>query len=169
MSDPDSVRIAAFSAEDPDDRQRFDAHMAMVMASPEARTRAVTRGGGLVGSVASFVVDGRTEVRYWIDRAVWGRGIATAALALLLEEVRTRPLYARAASDYAGSLPVLEKTGFRVIDREVSYAPALGIEIEETILLLRWTATRHPRHVAGVAPQPGPFRPTRWKTRLSWR
>jgi RimJ/RimL family protein N-acetyltransferase len=34
MSDPESVRMA-FTPEDPDDRQRFDAHMARVMESPE--------------------------------------------------------------------------------------------------------------------------------------
>jgi RimJ/RimL family protein N-acetyltransferase len=55
---------------------------------------------------------------------------------LLLEVVRIRPLYARAASDNAGSLRVLEKTGFRIIDTEVSFAPARGAEIEETILRL---------------------------------
>jgi RimJ/RimL family protein N-acetyltransferase len=46
------------------------------------------------------------------------------------------PLYARAASDNAGSLRVLEKTGFRIIETEVSFAPARGAKIEETILQL---------------------------------
>ena len=44
------------------------------------------------------------------------------------------PPYARAAGDNAGSLRVLEKTGFRIIGTEVSFAPACGAEIEETIL-----------------------------------
>jgi RimJ/RimL family protein N-acetyltransferase len=136
MSDPVSVRMAAFTPEDPDDRQRFDAHMLRVMKSPEITQRAITREGDLVGSIASFVAEGRTEVTYWIDRAVWGRGIASQALALFLEVVRIRPLYARAASDNAGSLRVLAKTGFRIIDTEVSFAPARGAEIEETILQL---------------------------------
>jgi RimJ/RimL family protein N-acetyltransferase len=136
MSDPESVRMAAFTPEDPDDRQRFDAHMTRVLASPEITHLAITSECALVGSVASFVVDGHTEVTYWVDRAVWGRGIASRALALFLDVVRTRPLYARAASDNAGSLRVLEKTGFRVVDTEVSFAPARGAEIEETILRL---------------------------------
>jgi RimJ/RimL family protein N-acetyltransferase len=135
MSDPESVRMA-FTPEDPDDRQRFDAHMARVMESPEITQRAITWEGDLVGSIASFVVEGQTEVTYWIDRAVWGRGIASQALGLFLEVVRIRPLYARAASDNAGSLRVLEKTGLRIIDTEVSFAPARGAEIEETILQL---------------------------------
>jgi RimJ/RimL family protein N-acetyltransferase len=135
MSDPESVRMA-FTPEDPDDRQRFDAHMARVMESPEITQRAITWEGDLVGSIASFVVEGQTEVTYWIDRAVWGRGIASQALGLFLEVVRIRPLYARAASDNAGSLRVLEKTGLRIIDTEVSFAPARGAEIEQTILQL---------------------------------
>jgi RimJ/RimL family protein N-acetyltransferase len=135
-SDPESVRMAAFTPEDPDDRQRFDAHMVRVMESPEITQRAITWEGELVGSIASFVVEGQTEVTYWIDRAVWGRGIASRALSLFLEVVRIRPLYARAASDNAGSPRVLEKNGFRIIDTEVSFAPARGAEIEETILQL---------------------------------
>ena len=136
MSDPESVRMAAFTSEDPQDRQRFDAHMARVMKLPDVTHCAITRGGDVVGSVASFVVEGRTEITYWIDRAVWGRGIASQALAMFLDVVRVRPLRARAASDNAGSLRVLEKAGFRVIGTEVSFAPARGAEIEETILQL---------------------------------
>ena len=52
-------------------------------------------------------------------------------------EVAILPIYARAASDNVGSLRVLEKTGFRVIDTEVSFAEAGGGEIEERILQLR--------------------------------
>jgi hypothetical protein len=55
---------------------------------------------------------------------------------VFLEVVRFRPLYARAASDNAGSHRVLGKTGFRIIDTDVSFAPARGAEIEETILQL---------------------------------
>jgi RimJ/RimL family protein N-acetyltransferase len=136
MSDPNSVRMAAFTPEDPADRQRFDAHMSRVLTSPSNTNQAITWNGDLVGSIASFVVEGQTEVTYWIDRAVWGRGIASQALALLLEEIRIRPVYARAASDNAGSLRVLEKAGFRIIDTEVPFAPGRGTEIEETILRL---------------------------------
>jgi RimJ/RimL family protein N-acetyltransferase len=136
MSDPESVRMAAFTPEDPSDRQRFEAHMARVMKSPETTNRAIIRDGGLVGSIASFVVDGRTEVTYWVDRAVWGRGVASQALVLLLDEVRTRPVYARAASDNLGSLRVLEKAGFHIIGSDVGFAPGRREEIEETILRL---------------------------------
>jgi RimJ/RimL family protein N-acetyltransferase len=136
MREPESVWMAAFTAADPDDRSAFDAHMAMIRSSPENLLRAVTCDGQLVGSAGSFVADGQTEITYWIDRAAWGKGIATQALALLLELVPVRPLYARVASDNAGSMRVLRKSGFTIVGTEISFAPARQGEIEETILRL---------------------------------
>jgi RimJ/RimL family protein N-acetyltransferase len=136
MRDPESVRLAAFTAEDPNDRSAFDAHMARVMASSENRFRAVVLDSRCVGTVASYPSDGATEVTYWIDRSQWGQGIATRALVLLLEEISDRPIRARVASDNAGSLRVLEKAGFRAIGTEVSFAAGRAGEIEETILEL---------------------------------
>ncbi len=136
MRDPESVSMAAFTAPDPDDRNAFDAHMAKVRASPDITLRAVLCDGRLAGSIASFASEGQTEVTYWIDRALWGKGIATRALALLLELVPARPLYARAASDNAGSLRVLQKSGFRAVGTEKSFAAGRDQEIEETILRL---------------------------------
>jgi RimJ/RimL family protein N-acetyltransferase len=136
MRDPESVHMAAFTAKDPNDREAFDTHMSKVRTSPDVTTRAVTRDGRLVGSIASFVLEGDTEVTYWIDRAVWGQGVASQALALLLDIVPIRPLYARAASDNVGSLKVLQKAGFTIIGTEISHANARNIEIEETVLRL---------------------------------
>jgi RimJ/RimL family protein N-acetyltransferase len=136
MRDPESVWMAAFTAKDPDDRRAFDVHMAKVRASPEGILRAVIADGRFVGSIASFVIDGDTEITYWIDRSHWGQGIASRALALFLDIVPVRPLYARAASDNVASLTVLRKAGFAIIGTEISYANARGTEIEETILRL---------------------------------
>ena len=132
--DPESVWMAAFTPDDPDDRTAFDAHMARVRSLPDVTMRAVTCDNDLVGSIAAFDLDGRTEVTYWIDRAAWGRGIASRALELLLDLVPARPLYARAASDNAGSLRVLQKSGFKVVGTENSFAPGRNSNIEETIL-----------------------------------
>jgi RimJ/RimL family protein N-acetyltransferase len=136
MRDPAGVRMAAFTPENPDDRHAFDAHMARVRSSPDITHRVVVCDGRLAGSIASFPVDGQAEVTYWIDRALWGQGIATRAVALLLELVLARPLYARAASDNAGSLRVLQKCGFQAVGTEISFAPGRNTNIEETILRL---------------------------------
>jgi RimJ/RimL family protein N-acetyltransferase len=54
MRDPEGVRMAAFTPQDPDDRNAFDAHMAMVRSSPDITLRAITCDGRLAGSIASF-------------------------------------------------------------------------------------------------------------------
>ncbi|MFD9740524.1 GNAT family N-acetyltransferase [Umezawaea sp. NPDC059074] len=136
MRDPESVRTAAFTARDPDDREAFDAHRARIRARTDVTECAVVHGGRLVGSIACFVVEGDTEITYWIDRAVWGQGIASRALALFLDLVPTRPLHASAASDNAGSLKVLGRAGFVVVGTGTGYANARGAEIGETFLRL---------------------------------
>ena len=135
MRDPESVQMAAFTAEDPNDRVAFDAHMARVRTSSNL-TRAVTHDGRLVGTIAGFVIDGHTEVTYWIDRAVWGSGIASQAMALLLDQLAVRPVHARAASDNVGSLRVLQKSGFTIVGTETAFARGRNAEIEETLLRL---------------------------------
>jgi RimJ/RimL family protein N-acetyltransferase len=81
-------------------------------------------------------MDDKPEVTYRVDRTHWGKGIASAALRLLLAETAERPLYARAASDNVGSLRVLEKAGFRRVGVNRDFAPGRGEENEETILRL---------------------------------
>jgi RimJ/RimL family protein N-acetyltransferase len=39
MRDPESVWMAAFTPDDPDDRAAFDAHMAMVRSAPDTTLR----------------------------------------------------------------------------------------------------------------------------------
>ena len=136
MRDPESVRMAAFTAECPDDRAAFDAHMAKILAAPASTNRAITLDGRLVGSIAAFVLEGDTEVTYWIDRSFWGQGIARRALALLLEKVHERPVFARAASDNVASLAVLQRAGFAVIGTDTGFAHGRNAEVEETILRL---------------------------------
>ena len=136
MRDPVAVRMAAFTADDPDDRAAFDAHFVRVRTDPEILMFAITVDGELAGTVASFPVGDDTEITYWVDRAWWGRGVATRAVELLLELVPVRPVMARAASDNAGSLAVLRKVGFRAVGKEVAFANARGAEIEETVLRL---------------------------------
>ncbi len=136
MRDPESVQMAAFTPEDPNDRAAFDAHMATIRARPDVYNRVVTLDGQLVGTVASFVLDGETEVTYWIDRAFWGQGIASRALALLLESVPVRPIFGRVASHNVGSRKVLQRAGFAIIGKDTGYANAPRAEIEELILRL---------------------------------
>jgi RimJ/RimL family protein N-acetyltransferase len=134
--DPDASRMAAFTAKDPEDRTAFMAHWARLLAEPSVAKKAIVLGGCVAGSIASFGPPEEREVTYWIGREHWGRGVATAALRELLELERTRPLFARAASDNAGSIRVLQKCGFRIIRHERGFANARGAEIAEVVLRL---------------------------------
>ncbi|PRY25642.1 GNAT family N-acetyltransferase [Pseudosporangium ferrugineum] len=136
MRDPEAARMAAFTARDPDDRAEFDAHMTRLRTSPDITVRAITVDGELAGTIGWFVVEGDTEITYWLGREWWGRGIASEAVRQLLPTIPVRPITARAASDNAGSLGVLRKAGFRKVGTEVAYATARGHEIEETVLRL---------------------------------
>jgi RimJ/RimL family protein N-acetyltransferase len=135
MNDPEALRMAAFTPEDPVDRDAFEDRWKRIRAS-DAVNRTILADGDVVGSVAVYGEPGEREVTYWVDRAYWGRGVATAALRGLLEEVPERPLYARAAADNTGSRRVLEKCGFRFAARASGYAGARGEEIEEVVLTL---------------------------------
>ena len=86
--------------------------------------------------IASFEQGGEREVTYWIDRAHWGRGIATRALRSLLAELPMRPLHARAAADNAASIRVLTNCGFVVCGADRGFAAARGAEIDELLLRL---------------------------------
>ncbi|ORT57561.1 GNAT family N-acetyltransferase [Streptomyces sp. CB03238] len=134
-SDPESNRVAAFTCEDPTDRAYFDAHWARVLAS-DAVVRTVLADGEVVGHAAVYGPPDEREVTYFIGRAHWGRGIATAALRALLDVVPVRPLHARAAADNKGSIRVLEKCGFSVVGHDRGFAHARGEETDEVILLL---------------------------------
>ena len=136
VTDPESIRMAAFTAEDQTDRQAFLNRMARIRADTSASNRVIDVDGAIAGTIASFRIDDQLEVTYWVDRTQWGRGIASAALQLLLAETVERPVFARAASDNAGSLRVLEKAGFRRVGVDRGFAAGRGEEIEETILRL---------------------------------
>ncbi|MEV1083096.1 GNAT family N-acetyltransferase [Streptomyces sp. NPDC050211] len=136
MMDPEAVWMAAFTAKDPADRDAFDAHWKRIRSLAGVVQRTVLADGDVVGHVAVFGEPGEREVTYWIDRAYWGRGIATAALRVLLTQAPERPLYARAAADNAGSVRVLARCGFRLTGRERGFANARGEEIDEVVLTL---------------------------------
>jgi len=135
--DPAARHMAAFTSRDGDDRAAFDARWTKLLGDPSLLLRAVFADGELVGSASVYGPPHEREVTYWIARAHWGRGSASAALALLVAEEPTRPLRARCAKDNAASLRVLERCGFGVVGEDRGFAAARGFEIEEFVLELR--------------------------------
>jgi RimJ/RimL family protein N-acetyltransferase len=93
------------------DRAAFDAHWQRILADDASVIRTIDVDGEVAGHALSWVSDGRQYVGYWLGREYWGRGLATRALAELVEEL-PRPLHALVSVDNAASIRVLEKCGF---------------------------------------------------------
>ena len=134
QADPQAVEMAAFPARD---RDRFAAHWAKVRADDTLVLRTIVADGMVAGNIGSWPADGQQLLGYWIGREFWGRGVGTQALALLVDEVSIRPLYAHVVEHNVGSIRVLEKCGFQRDRVEEALAPASEDGIEELIYVLR--------------------------------
>ncbi|WP_312847866.1 GNAT family N-acetyltransferase [Streptomyces sp. WAC06614] len=135
-TDPDAIRMAAFTAADPYDRAAFDAFWERKLNDSSVDVHTVLLGAEVVGNIAVFGPPQERTVGYAVARAHWGKGIATAALRRLLTLVPQRPLHARAATDNTGSLRVLRACGFVVTGRETNWAHGRGADTEEFMLRL---------------------------------
>jgi RimJ/RimL family protein N-acetyltransferase len=132
--DPEANRMAAFPARDED---AFTAHWRKILADEKVTTKTIVFEGEVAGNILAFDRDGKREVGYWIGREFWGKGLATKALAELLEHETERPLYARVATANPASIRVLEKCGFTLVGTETEFDERLGEEIEEALMELR--------------------------------
>lgn len=133
--DPEGIRMAAFTAKDPHDREAFDAHWGKIRANPSVLNRTIEVEGEVVGSVGRYFMRDEPQVTYWIARAWWGRGIASAALARFIEtSLPERPLFASVAFDNEASRRVLEKCGFRIFGQESGFAHGRGEEVLEILM-----------------------------------
>src|SRR3954447_3172477 len=113
--DPIAVALVAFRSRD---RAGFDQHWEKLLADASCLKKTIVADGQVAGNIGSWVSDGKREIGYWLDRALWGRGIATEALAAFLRLEQTRPLHAGVATHNAASIRVQQKCGFNVLGPE---------------------------------------------------
>ena len=113
--DPIATQMAAFPARD---REAFMAHWAKILADEANILKTILYGDQVAGNIVSWEQSGEREVGYWLGREFWGKGIATRALSLFLEQVLLRPLYAYVAKHNLASIRVLEKCGFEKMDEK---------------------------------------------------
>jgi RimJ/RimL family protein N-acetyltransferase len=111
--DPVAVAMVGFRSRD---AAEFAQHWAKLLADESLLKQTIVVDGAVVGNIGSWTSDGKREVGYWIDRAYWGRGVATAALSAFLQLEQTRPLHAGVAKHNGASIRVLEKCGFLSTD-----------------------------------------------------
>jgi RimJ/RimL family protein N-acetyltransferase len=122
--DPIAVALVAFHSRD---RAAFDQHWEKLLADDSCMKKTIvvvsavsadSSAHQVAGNIGSWLSDGKREIGYWIDRALWGRGIATEALSAFLRLEQTRPLHAGVATHNAASIRVLQKCGFTLFGRE---------------------------------------------------
>ena len=131
--DPIAVALVAFRSRD---RAAFDQHWETLLANKTNLAKTIVADGQVAGNIGSWSSDGKREIGYWIDRALWGRGIATEALSAFLRLEQTRPLHAGVATHNAASIRVLQKCGFTLLGPE----EAAPDDAEASHVLLRLDA-----------------------------
>jgi RimJ/RimL family protein N-acetyltransferase len=131
--DPEATRMALFPARD---REAFEAHWARVLADDTVTKKTIVHEGEVAGNALCWKADGRRYVGYWLGREFWGKGLATKALAELVDEVAARPLHAWVATSNVASIRVLEKCGFAVVGTRTEVDDKLGEPVEELLLQL---------------------------------
>jgi RimJ/RimL family protein N-acetyltransferase len=132
QNDPEAIEMAVWP---PREREAFFEHWHNNVLGVEGNiARTILDGDEVAGNIGSFERDGKRYVGYWLGREYWGRGLATKALAELVQEL-DRPVYAEVAKTNIGSVRVLEKCGFKVVGTETEQDEAFG-EIELLVMEL---------------------------------
>ncbi|MBK9564938.1 MAG: GNAT family N-acetyltransferase [Saprospiraceae bacterium] len=134
--DKEGGYLAAFMPKDPTDKTAYINKYTKLLSDPTVNNQTILLDDKIVGSIAKFIIEGDTEITYWIDRKFWGQGIATKALTEFLAIETVRPIFGRVAFDNFGSQKVLEKCGFDKVGSDKGFANARQMEIEEFIYKL---------------------------------
>ena len=112
--DPEAVGMSDYPAKD---RGEFMRHWEGTLKNKSITARAIIYKEKVAGHIICWK-EGKYEERigYWIGKEFWRRGIASAAVAELLQLVKIRPLFAEVANRNVASKRGLEKNGFALLD-----------------------------------------------------
>lgn len=133
QADDDAIQMAAFTSEDPYDKDAYLTKWSRLLDDETINLQTLIVDQEIIGCVAKYLMEGKAEITYAIDKKYWGQGWATKAVLEFLTIEKTRPMFAHVAFDNLGSQKVLEKAGFKKTHSMKGFANARGKEIEEFV------------------------------------
>ncbi len=71
--DKEAIYLAAFTSKDPADKEAYLEKYTKHLNDPAINMQTILLGETIAGSIAKFVMEGDTEITYWIDRNFWGK------------------------------------------------------------------------------------------------
>lgn len=112
--DPEAVAMSAYPSKD---RGEFLRHWEGILKNKNVTARTIIYKEKVAGHILCWK-EGKYEQRigYWVGKEFWRRGIASAAVAEFLTQVKMRPLYAEVSNHNFASKRVLEKNGFALLN-----------------------------------------------------
>lgn len=139
LQDPHAQSLAASTFEDYSDPQAFSSFWAKLRRNDGAFVRTITLGEGpdnVAGHISIAPDDEGLQVRYWVDRSLWRRGVATAALRAALDAVADRPIFAHISRSNEPGAAVLLRNGFNLTGEESGFDNNKGRMIDDLIYRL---------------------------------
>jgi len=137
LQDPHAQSMAASTFEDYADTQAFTSFWSKLRRNDSATVRTITLDDDQVaGHISIAPNDSGLQVRYWVDRPLWGQGVATAALRTVLDDVEERPIFAHISRANEPGAAVLLRNGFKLVGEETGFDTSKGRMIDELIYRL---------------------------------
>ena len=135
QSQKEGALMAAFTSERLDEIS-YTNKWKTLLINPTINCKTIYYNNTIVGSIAKYVMEGKSEITYWIDQAFWGKGIAKQSLEHFLKEETERPIYGHVAFDNIGSQKVLDHCGFKKVNTQKSFSNYRNCKIEEFTYIL---------------------------------
>jgi RimJ/RimL family protein N-acetyltransferase len=130
---PLAIRMAGYR---PRSLEAFMEHWEKILSDTSVVKLSIVWRGEVAGNIVAFDVGDKRTVGYWLGKPFWGKGIATAALTVLLGQVTHRPMYAYVAAHNKASQRVLAKCGFANLGKVDTPEGLSPLEGEELLMKL---------------------------------
>ena len=117
QTDPIAREVAAYPLKA---WERFESGWRRSIEEEVHILRTIDVEGVVAGHLVAWQENGDAFFGYWLDRALWGQRIMTAAIAEFLPLIPSRPLFATVAVHNDASAALLIRAGFIEVERRIA-------------------------------------------------